>query len=105
MRLTGAVPVCLLAVAFLSSCGASSYDDGYKIGYESGYDETMCDDADKTSFWHGAGYAEGYESGRDDGASDSSYDDGYDDGYNGHKPEDKNDPDYMCGFKDGRKKR
>lgn len=80
----------------LTSCdGNNGYD--YDNGYESAWEEKGA----PTRF-SSQQYRDGYEQGLQDAAM---YDEGYYDGYNKIKCAYPKDPDYMDGFKDGKKRR
>lgn len=80
----------------LTGCdGNSGYD--YDSGYESAWEEGSA----PTRF-SSQQYRDGYEQGLQDAAM---YDEGYYDGYNKKRCAYPNDPDYMDGYRDGKKRR
>jgi len=88
------MPLLLLwfACLLLSGCDDSSqYDTGYEAAWN---------DEDESSWFSSKEYREGHEQGVADA---EMYDLGYYDGVNGHRPKHSKDPDYMDGFKDGKR--
>lgn len=89
---------CLFLIIGLVAIGCdrnklSEYDDGYEAAW---------DEANAPTRWSSKEYKDGYEQGLQDAAM---YDEGYYDGYNKNKCAYPNDPDYMDGYKDGKKRR
>lgn len=82
----------LTSVIYLSSCNNS--EDQYQNGYEAAWDGIT------PSSWSNNKFREGYEQGLDDAYI---YDEGYFDGKNGKRPRYFKDPDYMDGYKDGKR--
>jgi hypothetical protein len=83
----------LIGVCFAGCDSNSGYD------YDNGYESAWEGEGAPTSF-SSQKYRDGYEQGLQDAAM---YDEGYYDGYNKKKCAYPSDPDYMDGYKDGKK--
>lgn len=96
MKKIGITFLLLIIGLFITGCDSNS---GYE--YDNGYESAWNEEKAPTR-WSSKEYKEGYEQGLQDAAM---YDEGYYDGYNKKKCAYPNDPDYMDGYKDGKKRR